>query len=240
MSERNAKPPADAVEQLPLDFVHQPSNARDDLIVSDPLNAAIHIIDSWPTWPSPIVILAGPTGAGKTHLANIWRETASAKVITAFAHDEAALEFAAVGAVLIEDIDRAGFDETQLFHLINTVQQNGTSLLITTRIWPAAWPVNLADLRSRLKAAAVVEIGEPDDMLLAQVIEKLFADRQIVVDQRIVSYLVQRMERSLDAAQLIVQQMDQMAMARRCKISRSLASEVLADLDSNGYDARLS
>ncbi len=240
MSERDAKPPTEVIEQLPLDFAHQPSNARDDLIVSDPLNAAIHIIDSWPNWPSPVVILAGPTGAGKTHLANIWKENASASAITAFADNQSALECAAAGAVLIEDIDRVGFDETQLFHLINTVRQNGTSLLITTRVWPAAWPVKLADLRSRLKAAAVVEIGEPDDILLAQVIEKLFADRQIVVDPRIVSYLVQRMERSLDAAQMIVQQMDQLAMARRGKISRSLAAEVLADLEASSYGSQLS
>lgn len=229
-----------AIGQLPLEFGHQPSNAREDLIVSDPLNAALRIVDDWPDWPSAVVILAGPTGAGKTHLANIWKERSGATLVSLSTDSEKALLEAAAGAILVEDIDREGFDDTQLFHLINTVRQNGTSLLITTRIWPAAWPVYLPDLRSRLKAATVVEIGEPDDALLVQVIEKLFADRQVSVDPKVVSYLVQRMERSLDAAQMIVGRVDALALARRCKVSRGLAAEVLAELEASSYDTELS
>ncbi|MEM9105727.1 MAG: DnaA regulatory inactivator HdaA [Pseudomonadota bacterium] len=222
--------------QLPLEFEHAPSTSREDLIVSDPLSAAINLIDLWPDWPSPLVILAGPTGAGKTHLANIWKERAGATEISVKAPGEAALAYAAGGPVLLEDIDRSSFDETLLFHLINTVREHGTAMMITTRIWPAAWPVQLPDLQSRLRAATIVEIGEPDDDLLGQVIEKLFADRQIIVDPKVVTYLVQRMERSLDAARTIVDRMDQLALARRGKISRSLASEVLAELETASRD----
>jgi chromosomal replication initiation ATPase DnaA len=223
--------------QLPLDFDHPPSTSREDLIVSDPLSAAIRLVDLWPQWPSPIVILAGPTGAGKTHLANIWKEHSGATEVSAKAPGEAVLAHAEAGPVLVEDIDRRGFDETLLFHLINTVRQHDTTMMITTRIWPAAWPVHLPDLQSRLRAATIVEIGEPDDGLLEQVIEKLFADRQVVVDPKVVTYLVQRMERSLDAAQTIVGRMDQLALARRGKINRALAAEVLAELESEPLDA---
>lgn len=225
----------DSGEQLPLKFGHPASSARDDLIVSSPVNAAISLVDRWPDWPSPVVILAGPTGSGKTHLANIWKERASAALIDDLESDAAAGHHAATGPVLIEDIDRVGFSETTLFHLINTVLQNNSHLLITTRAWPAAWPVDLPDLRSRLKAATVVEIGEPDDVLLAHVIEKLFADRQIAIDPKIVSYLVQRMERSLAAAQAIVHRIDELALARRGKITRALASEVLAQWETAGF-----
>ncbi|MEX3008257.1 DnaA regulatory inactivator HdaA [Hoeflea sp. TYP-13] len=240
MGSSESKARDSASGQLPLDFEHQPSTTRDDLVISDPLSAAIGIVDIWPEWPSPVVILAGPTGAGKTHLANIWKERAGAVTMSATGDEDKVLRLAEAGPVLIEDIDREGFDETLLFHLINTVRQHGTAMMITTRMWPAAWPVQLPDLRSRLRAATIVEIGEPDDELLEQVIEKLFADRQIVIDPKVVSYLVQRMERSLDAAQTIVQRMDQIALARRAKINRSLAAEVLADLEANGYDADLS
>ena len=222
--------------QLPLDFEHAPSTSREDLIVSDPLSAAINLVDLWPDWPSPLVIMAGPTGAGKTHLANIWRERSGASLVSVKAPGEAALAHAASGPVLLEDIDRTGFDETLLFHLINTVREHGTAMMITTRIWPAAWPVHLPDLQSRLRAATIVEIGEPDDELLEQVIEKLFADRQVIVDPKVVAYLVQRMERSLDAAQTIVCRMDQLALARRGKINRILAAEVLAELESGSPD----
>lgn len=236
MSKNADSPKGNNGEQLPLKFGHPASSARDDLIVSSPVNAAISLIDRWPDWPSPVVIMAGPTGSGKTHLANIWKERASALPIDDFGSDAAARHHAATGPILIEDIDREGFSETTLFHLINTVFQNNSHLLITTRTWPAAWRVELPDLRSRLKAATVVEIGEPDDVLLAHVIEKLFADRQIAIDPRIVSYLVQRMERSLAAAQAIVHRIDELALARRGKITRALASEVLEKWESAGSE----
>jgi chromosomal replication initiation ATPase DnaA len=93
------------------------------------------------------------------------------------------------------------------------------------------WPVDLPDLKSRLKAATVVEIGEPDDELLAQVLVKLFADRQIMPDDKLVSYIAARMERSNAAAVEIVERLDSLALARGVKISRALAGEVLASME---------
>ena len=213
-------------EQLPLVFEHQPQTGRDDLLVSGRLKAAVTIIDSWPRWPSPVVILAGPVGSGKSHLAAIWREASAAVPIHPIDGGDAA-DVAARHPVLFEDADRRGFDDRALFHVINSVRENGTGLLITSRLWPASWPVELADLRSRLKAATVVEIGEPDDELLAQVLVKLLADRQLTIDDRLVGYIVARMERSLAAAQEIVDRLDRLALSRGTRISRPLALEVL-------------
>ena len=176
---------------------HDAASGRDDLLVSDPLSAAVKIVDHWPHWPSPVVILAGPVGSGKSHLASIWRERSGAIAIHPKAGSGAAV-VAASGPVLFEDVDRQGFDDTELFHVINSVRENGTSLLMTSRLWPMSWPVELPDLRSRLKAATVVEIGEPDEELLSQVIVKLFADRQLYIDDKLVVYIVTRMERSLE------------------------------------------
>lgn len=223
--------PSRPPRQIPLQFQHAPATTRDDLIVSDPISAAVAIVDRWPDWPSPVVVLAGPAGAGKTHLAGIWRETAYAQEITATAFDsEAAIAAAAAGPILIEDAERAGFGDQTLFHIINAVRQHETSLLMTTRMWPSAWSVELPDLKSRLKAATVVEIGEPDDAMLAQVIVKLFADRQVGIDDRVVGYLVARMERSLEAAQTIVANLDALALATGRRITRPLAAEALAAL----------
>lgn len=216
-------------EQLPLAFGHAPQTGRDDLLVSSPLDAAISIVDNWPQWPSPVVILTGAIGSGKSHLAAIWREKAGAAEIHPTADSDAAT-VAARGPVLFEDADRRGFDDQALFHVINSVRENGSSLLITSRLRPMSWPVELADLRSRLKAATVVEIGEPDDELLGQVLVKLFADRQLSVDGRLISYIVARMERSLATAQLIVEQLDRLALSRRTRIGRALAQEVLSAL----------
>ena len=218
-------------EQLPLVFNHHSASSRDDLLVSDRLAAAVAIVDAWPHWPAPVVILTGPQGSGKSHLAEIWRQQSGAKDIVPTSGSDASM-LAGLGPVLFEDADRAGFDEVELFHVINSVKQNGQSLLMTSRTWPLSWNVQLPDLRSRLKAATLVEIGEPDEILLSQVIVKLFADRQLAIDERIVDYIVQRMERSLATAQEVVEQLDQLALARRSKISRTLAAEVLDALAS--------
>lgn len=219
-------------QQLPLAFGHDPAVSRDDLLISDPLSAAVSIVDSWPVWPSPVVILMGPVGSGKSHLATIWQQKSSAVSVHPTAGSDAATH-AAQGPVLFEDVDRLGFDDTALFHVINSVREHGQTLLMTTRQWPMSWPVELPDLRSRLKAATMVEIGEPDDALLAQVLVKLFSDRQLAVDDKIISFIVARMERSLDAAQTLVEDIDHLALARGAKITRALASEVLK-LRQNG------
>ena len=222
-------------EKFPLDFPYDPASGRDDLLVSARLSAAVSIVDQWPHWPSPVVILAGPVGSGKSHLAAIWRERSGAASIHPRA-GSGATSLAADGPVLFEDADRHGFDDAELFHVINSVRENGHSLLITARLWPMSWPVSLPDLRSRLKAATVVEIGEPDEDLLAQVIVKLFADRQLYIDDKLVGYIVHRMERSLAAAQTIVDRLDRLALGRGTRITRHLAAEVLNEVGNPDED----
>lgn len=214
-------------EQLPLELPHDPATGREDLAVGGPLAAAVQLIDRWPQWPSPVVVLVGPAGSGKTHLAEIWRERSAALAIVPDADGEAALA-ASSAPVLFEDADRTRFDDAALFHVINAVRQNGHSLLMTARTWPGMWDVALADLRSRLKAATIVEIGEPDEDLLAQVIVKLFSDRQLQIEPRIVDYIVQRMERSMEMAQKLVDRIDFLALARGSRITRPLVQEALA------------
>lgn len=228
------KPPP--VRQLPLVFDHEPATSRDDLIVSPSVHAAVTMIDKWPEWPSPVVILAGPTGSGKSHLASIWAARTGARQVDLTAAADDAVEAAARAPVLIEDVDRSAYDESALFHLINSVRAHGSSMLMTARQFPAGWKIALPDLASRLKAATVVEIGEPDEELLAQVMVKLFADRQVSVDDRIIHWLVARMERSLAAARVIVDRLDKLALARGTKINRALAAEALARMDNGVSD----
>lgn len=217
------------IRQIPLDFGHAPGLSRDHFVVSAANRAAVDTLELWPEWPSPVVILAGPAGSGKTHLASVWRDLADARRLDAAgvgaAHD------ALAGPVLLDDADRAPLDEAGLFHLINAVRQQGRTLLMTARRFPAAWGVTLPDLASRLKAATLVEIGEPDDALLGGVIAKLFADRQVEVDPTVVQYLVRRMERSLSTASAVVARLDRVALERKTAITRALAAEMLTAMD---------
>lgn len=217
--------------QLPLDLRHATAYSRDDLVVSSANASAVALIDRWPEWPGPVVVLAGPAGSGKSHLAAIWREVSSATEFDAGAIGESAASAAEKGPVLIDNADKAGLDEQGLFHLINAVKGADTHLLLTARRFPAAWGVQLPDLASRLRAAATVEIGEPDDLLLAGVITKLFADRQVEVEPHVVQYIVRRIERSLSTAIRVVDRLDRAALEQKSRITRALAMEAVSALD---------
>ena len=216
--------------QLPLDLGHGTGYSRDDIVVSAANAEAVALVDRWPQWPAPVVILAGPAGSGKSHLASIWREQSDASRVSPRRIGEAV---AALGArpALIDDIDAAPIDDNALFHLINAVRGAGSFLLLTARRFPSAWGVVLPDLASRLKAAATVEIHEPDDMLLAGVITKLFADRQVEVEPHVVQYLVRRIERSLATAMRVVERLDRAALEQKSRITRALAAEVVSAMD---------
>ncbi|MCT8999007.1 DnaA regulatory inactivator HdaA [Chelativorans intermedius] len=218
--------------QLPLELAHEEARSRDDLVVT-PANArAVALVEGWPDWPSPVVVLAGPAGAGKSHLGAIWCARADALAVPAGHVGADAFAAAERGPVLIDDADAPGRDERGLFHLINTARSAGHHLLLTARRFPAAWGVALPDLLSRLKAAALVEIGEPDDMLLSGVIFKLFADRQVAVEPHVVQFLVRRIERSLSAAQQVVERLDRAALERKARITRALAAEVIGAMEA--------
>jgi chromosomal replication initiation ATPase DnaA len=224
-------PPEDRPRQLPLELLHPEGRSRAHLVVSRANEAAVTLIDRWPDWPSPVVVLAGPTGSGKSHLGAIWRELSGAAELDRGGIGEA-VALAEQGAHLfLDDADAGGLDETGLFHALNAVRAAGTSMLITARRFPSAWGVALPDLASRLKAAATVEIGEPDDELLAGVIAKLFADRQVEVEPHVVQYLVRRIERSLATAIRVVDRLDRIALEEQTRITRALAAEAVGALD---------
>lgn len=226
-----ASTPVKTPRQLPLDLVHQAAHSRDDLVLGSANREAVALVDRWPDWPSAVVVLAGPAGSGKTHLSQIWLEESGAARFCGDRLGQPAIDAAAQGPVLIDDVDNGPLDETGLFHLINAVRQEGTFLLLTARRFPAAWGVRLPDLASRLKAASLVEIHEPDDTLLAGVITKLFADRQVEVEPQVVQFLVRRIERSLSAAIDAVERLDRAALEQKVRISRALAAQVVATMD---------
>ncbi|MDP2621207.1 MAG: hypothetical protein Q8P46_13725 [Hyphomicrobiales bacterium] len=223
-----------AERQLTLDLAYRPALGREDFIVT-PANAeAVALIDRWPDWPHPVLAMIGPEGSGKTHLAAVWCRRAEAVCVLADALTAAHLEaLAGGGALAIEDADR-GFDEETLFHALNMARDEGGHLVLTGRSAPASWPVGLADLASRLRAAPVARLGAPDDLLLRAVLVKLFSDRQLAVDAAVLDYICARMERSLAAAASLVAALDKAALAEGRGITRRLAAEVLADRDREG------
>ena len=214
--------------QLSLDLPVEPRFGREDFLVSPSNRMAFEMIERWPGWPDRVLLLIGPAGAGKSHLASIWAARSGARVVAARDLAGADIEAIAAGsAVLIEDADMAPGVETAFFHLLNLARAAGNWMLVTARDFPDRWGLGTADLLSRLRLAPTVEIGAPDDALVRAVLVKLFADRQLTVDSGLVEFLANRIERSFDAARAIVSALDAEALARGRAISRPLAAELL-------------
>ncbi len=221
------------VDQLTLELgLPAPTYAREDFVVSAGNRDALAWIDRWPDWPAAALALNGPSGCGKTHLGRIWAVRANAVVMDGTdlenksVPDLTALASASP-AIVIEHADRS--PERGLFHLYNLMRERGRHLLLISEAPPAYWKIALPDLASRLRAAPAVAVEPPDDELLGSIILKQLADRQLHAGPGVVQYLVSHMERSADAARRVVAALDHRALAEGRKISRSLATDVLAD-----------
>jgi len=219
-----------APRQLVLALDHAESFAREDFRAGPPNAAGLALIERWPDWPAPAMALVGPEGAGKSHLAAIWAEASGARVLSARLIGETDLPGAlATGALVVEDLSPEAFDERALFHLLNLAREQSAFLLLTSRAPPAGFALAIRDLASRLRAVPVVTLAPPDDTLLRALIVKLAADRQLALDEALVTFLVNRIERSYAAARAALTRMDEEAMRLHRPVTRALAADLFRE-----------
>ncbi len=213
--------------QLALDLPVSESFLREDFL-SAPANAeALAMVERWPDWPDRSILLVGPEGAGKTHLATIWaRRAGAAALAPQDLPSPAEFADATPAALTLDGLERVA-DEAALFHVLNAARESGAFVLITSRRAPRADLIRLPDLLSRLRRAPLLELGVPDDALLRAALDKLFKDRQVQIEPGLVDYLALRLERSLGAARTFVDRLDREALSRGRRLTRALAAELL-------------
>ncbi|WP_146590855.1 chromosomal replication initiator DnaA [Puniceibacterium confluentis] len=220
--------------QLKLDLPFRPALGRGDFYVSDANALATAQIDGWRDWPGRKLVLTGPKGSGKTHLAHVWRAESGAAILQSRDLPDADIPQLAEAHVCVEDVPAvAGIAEAEeaLFHLHNLTLAQGNSLLLTAITPPAQWRLGLPDLASRVMGTQAARLTHPDDDLLCAVLAKLFADRQIVPAPDAISYLVRHMPRSFDMAGRLVDAIDDAALGTPKGASRSLARRILAEIE---------
>ncbi|WPZ33601.1 DnaA/Hda family protein [Thalassobaculum sp. OXR-137] len=234
-------PDAAARRQLALDLGFRPALGRADFLVGASNAEAAAWIDRWPDWPEPArgLAIVGPSGSGKNHLAAVWQAASGAALVDAPALSSDIVPDALGDArnAVVDRVD-GGIDEPALFHLFNMVVERGGSLVILSRTPPARMEISLPDLASRLATLPVATIGLPDEALLAGVLAKHFADRQVLVRDDVIAYLVNRMERSFDAAERLADRMDRAALEGDGKISMRVARLAMADEDMGDADGQ--
>jgi len=219
--------------QLTFDLPVRQALGREDFFVSPANAAAVATLEDWRAWPARKMLLTGPEGAGKTHLAHVWAALAGARIVAARELAGAEIPALATGPVAVEDADALAGDaaaEASLFHLHNLTLAEGQSLLLTASAPASRWGLSLPDLQSRMQGTATAALQPPDDTLLAAVLVKLFSDRQLGVEPKVIDWLTRHMDRSFAAARGLVDALDAAALAERRAITQRFAASVLDKL----------
>lgn len=222
-------------QQIPFDLGARHAFERDDFQIGESNRDAVGWLDRWPDWPAPVLILQGPAASGKSHLAAVWQNNSAAEIVKPENLTKMSAEdlFGLGDALVLDGLDPWLGDpeaETTLFHLYNMLKEDQKTMMITMRMAPSITDFVLPDLASRFRAAPSVSIHAPDDMLLASVLIKLFSDRQLSVNNDVISYVLPRMERSFSAARDIVERADKQALSKKRGISVHLMRGVLAEM----------
>ncbi len=196
------------MSQIALPFDWPAPEAADSFIVTAANRAAADGVDRPGSWPVRAAILTGPRKSGRSLLGRIFA--------------------AKTGGHLIDDAET--HRETELFHHWNLAQEERRPLLIVALVPPPVWKVRLPDLASRLSATPVFTIGEPDDLLVAMLLEKLLGHRGLQVTPDVTAYLAARIERTYIGLLRVVDAIDTVALSKQRAVTVKLARIVLQEL----------
>ncbi|KAG1648729.1 Polyphosphate kinase [Nymphon striatum] len=220
-------------EQLAFSLPAKEALGRENYFVSAANALAVAAVENWANWPLRKLVLVGPAGSGKTHLAMVWAHDADAHVISAQELEDPNL--AAQSPLVVEDLHLVAGDkaqETQVFHLHNLMQERGYPLLVTSALAPARMNFALPDLKSRMEGTSIATLEALDDALLMALVMKMFSDRQIAIKPDLLNYVLPRLPRSFEAVRGFVETIDARALSEKRPIGKGLARDVLAEIST--------
>jgi chromosomal replication initiation ATPase DnaA len=200
----------------------------DTLVVTEANRDAARLLTDWRAWPNGALALTGPKGAGKTHLALAWALEAGARQVspTAVPDDAAAIFQEADGRLFIDDLDGLR-DEGMLWRVLDLARTRSGAVLLVAGAPPAAWPVAIPDLRSRLNALPVARLGEPDEALMEVVLRRICREQFIQLSDDAAQYLARRLPRTFAAARHMAAALDASLTRGARPISRRAAEKAL-------------
>ena len=116
-----------------------------------------------------------------------------------------------------------------IYSLFNAVDQDDKFLIITSNKPIAETDFMLEDLRSRAKNCLLAKIENPDDDLMFALILKNLSDRQIILDKKLIDFIIKRVERSYDKIFEFIYKIDEISLKKKKSIDFKIINEVLED-----------
>ena len=228
-------------EQLIFKLSRRQAYNREDFFVSKTNSLAIKILENWKNFSSSGLVIVGPSACGKTHLAAVWSKETSAKSydISTFVGIDIN-HLIDEKFIVLEDVEKLEFIskdkrliiEENILHIFNSLSANKGKILFTSCKFPRFWEIGLKDLLSRLMTLTTLKLNIPDDNLLAAVMAKQFQDRQINVDDEVLTYAISRMERSFLFAKTLVEALDVESLKLKKPIKKNMVNEIIEKLYS--------
>ena len=215
------------LNQMLLKFNQKKNFNYEDFFVSKSNYFAFTLIEKWPKWEKNIVNIHGEKSSGKTHLANIFYKKNKAKKITEDQlNDELIKNLKIYENIILEDFENK-IDERLLYSLFNLVDSDNKYLLINSLKPISEMSFLLDDLKSRSKNCLFAKIENPDDDLVFAIILKIFSDKQITIDKKLINFIIKRIDRSYGKISDFIYKIDELSLKKKKPINIKTIKEIL-------------
>ena len=214
-------------DQLILKFPEHRAYKREDFYVSPSNQEAYDFINNWPKWIKRIVNIFGSSGSGKSHLSSILKtKTKCLEILANELNEDIIFEFKTKEVLIIENFNEK-ISEELLFSLWNIALQDNKYFLINSIKPISSYKFKLPDLTSRIKSSLNIGIKLPSDDLISAIIAKNFSDKQIMVEEKHIDYIIKRIDRSYEKISQFILTLDRYSLKKKSPFGLKLIKEVL-------------
>ena len=215
------------LNQLLLNFEYKQNFKDEDFYVSNSNYFAFNLLNTWPKWEKNFLNICGDNYSGKSHLANIFlKKFKGVKIDAHSISDENLNEIKVHENIVLENFDR-NINEVLIYSLFNLIDQDNKYLIINSRVPINEINFSLSDLKSRTKSCLFAKIEKPDDELMFALILKNFSDRQIVIDKKLIDFIIKRIDRSYSKIFEFIYKIDELSLKKKKPIDFKTIKEVL-------------
>ena len=217
------------LDQSIIKFDYDENFKTDDFLISKSNMHVMNILGKWPKWERNFLNVSGEKYSGKSHIVSIFLKRFKGIILNSKKIKNKDIKKIKIYQnIIIEDVD-SNIDEKLLFSILNLIEQDNKYLIVTSIKPIVNINFQLNDLKSRFKNFLLQNIEKPDDELLFALILKNLSDRQIILDNKLVNYIIKRIDRSYGKIFDFIYKIDEISLKRKKSIDLKLIKEALGE-----------